>query len=351
MPGSTHRARTLTFAEDAWRRLGAEMIAKAGNPAAEAEVVTDVLVTGSLAGIDSHGVRNLPYFARQPGKRKMRIVKETAATTLLDPGDAPGPVGAKRAMQLAISKARKAGISCISLKGGDWVTNLFYYALMAANEDMIGLVFVRCPPATAPWGGTKAITGTDPIAIAFPAGKSYPIILDFATSIVAGQHAKTLSLMGEPIPAGWFVDARGRSVGNVLVPPQDFERFMKENVLTTFGTYKGYGIAVATQLMAGALNMVGTVERSGKQGFTAMVIKVSAFSPLREFKSEVDRFVADIKSSPVREGFDEVLLPGEREFRTIEKRRREGIPIDEYSWETINKKCAELGINATGIVS
>ena len=341
----------FTFPESAWRRLCVQMITKGGIPKEEAETITDVLVTGSLAGIDSHGVRNIPVFSRKVGKRKMKIAKERVATILLDPGDAPGPVVGRYAMKLAIRKARRTGVSCVSIKGGDWLTNLFYYALMAAREDMISLIFVRAsPPVTAPWGGAKAVTGTDPIAFSIPAGKSYPIVMDFATSIVAGQHTKTMSLMGQPFPAGWFIDKNGKTVPEILVPPQDWQKFISENALNVFGTYKGYGIAVATELMGGALSMVGTVNRSQKQGFTAVVMDVSAFSPIKEFKKEVDRFVRDVKSSPVREGFEEVILPGEKEFRMMRRRKKEGIPIDDYSWRTITKKCEELGMDAVRIM-
>jgi len=347
----TQNVKMFTFPESDWRSLGVKMITKGGIPEEEAETITDVLVTGSLAGIDSHGVRNIPFFSRKAGKRRMKIAKKRVATILLDPGDASGPVVGKYAMELAIRNARKTGVSCVSIKGGDWLTNLFYYALMAAREDMISLVFVRAsPPVTAPWGGAKAITGTDPIAFSFPAGKSYPIVMDFATSIVAGQHTKTMSLMGQPFPAGWFIDKNGKMAPEILVSPQDWEKFISENVLNVFGAYKGYGIAVATELMGGALSMVGTVNRSHKQGFTAVVIDVSAFSPIKEFKKEVDRFVKDVKSSPVREGFEEVLLPGEKEFRMMQKRKKEGIPIDDYSWRAITKKCEELGIDAAQIM-
>src|SRR6202030_77455 len=105
----------------------------------EAEVVTEVLISGSLRGIDSHGVRILPYFTKKRHPRRMKILKETKATALLDAGNAWGPVSAERAMSIAIEKAMETGLGSCSITNGDWITNLFYYSMMAVREGMIGM--------------------------------------------------------------------------------------------------------------------------------------------------------------------------------------------------------------------
>ncbi len=322
------------------------MLTKGGVPKSEARAITDVLVTGGLAGIDSHGVRNFPRFAKK-SKNEVKVLKETPATALLDPGETPGPVYAKHAMELAIAKAKKYGIGCCSVVGGDWVTNLFYYVLMAARSDTVGFAFVRTPPAGAAWGGSKAVFGTNPIGVAFPAGESDPVVLDFATTIVSHGQTESMSLKGRPMPDGWFIDKEGNDVGKRYVKPGEWKGFVTEHPLLPFGTYKGYGIAVTVELIAGALNLVGTGSRSmDVNGLTVIAIDVGAFVPIGEFKEEVDRYVKEVKSSPVRKGFDDVLLPGEREFRTMKVRRKDGIPVDETSWRAITAKCRELGIDA-----
>ncbi len=324
-----------------------KMITKAGTSRADAKAIMDVLVTGSLTGIDSHGLRNIPFFTTRKPKGRVKVLKERAATGLLEPGDTWGPVYATYTMQKTIDKAKKYGIACCSVRAGDWVTNLFHYVHMAAKNNMIGMAFVRTSPAGAAWGGIKPVFGTNPLGISFPAGKAYPIILDFATTIVSQRQIESRTLKHQPIPEGWLIDKAGNPVKEQLVTPEDWENFVTTNTLLPFGTYKGWGIAVTVELIAGALNMVGTASRQKKlSGLTTIAIDVGAFVPVKEFKREVDEYVAEVKSSGVREGFDEVLLPGEREFRIMDQRKKEGLPVDETSWKKIVEKCDQLGIDA-----
>lgn len=335
----------VVLSEAAWRKLGTEMLTKGGASKQDAELIVEVLVTGSLTGIDSHGVRNFPVFARK-SKSKFKIIRQTAATALVDPGETPGPAYAMRAMELTIKKAKKCGIGCVSVIGARWVTNLFRYMQMATQNDMIGFAFVRTPSAGAAWGGIKPVFGTNPLGIGFPAGKANPVILDFATTIVS--HGQTLSraLKGLPIPEGWFIDKDGNSVPETLVSPDEWEAWVTARALLPFGTYKGWGLSVTTELMGGALNLVGTGSRSNAEnGLTFIAIDVSAFSPVKDFKKEVDSYVAQVKSGPVRPGFDDVLMPGEREFAIMKDRKKNGIPVTETSWKSIVAKCKELGID------
>jgi uncharacterized oxidoreductase len=120
--------------------------------------------------------------------------------------------------------------------------------------------------------------------------------------------------------------------------------------LLPFGTYKGWGINVAIDVLGGALNLSGTGSRAKGQGALMTALNVKAFVPVKDFKAEVDRLIKEIKSSPPRAGFQEVLLPGEREHKTMIERRKEGIPIDEKSWKDIVDTCLKLGIDATKIM-
>ena len=339
------------YSEDKWRRLGLEMMLASDASRVDAETITDVLVTGSLRGIDSHGVRVLPTFTEKRTKSNMRILKETPATALLDADYAYGPVSAKKAMEIAIEKARTQGMASCSVVNGDWITNLFYYSMMAEKNDMIGTAIAREGPMCAPWGGTKPVTGTNPMSIAVPAGKAYPIVLDFATSIVAEGHVKTLLLEGKPVPEGWLIDACGNPVKDHDITLETLPEFWKKGgAMLPFGEYKGYGINLVVDILGGALNLSGTGSRAKGQGCLMTALNIGAFVPIKDFKDEVDRLVDEIKSSPVRLGFSEVLLPGEREHRIMEKRRREGIPIDEKSWQNIQETCKKLGIDSKKIV-
>jgi len=169
-----------TYSEKAWRKLGIEMVQASGASEDQAEVVANVLISGSLRGIDSHGVRILPYFTEKRKTRKMKVLKETKATALLDAGNVWGPVSAERAMTIAMDKAEDTGLGSCTVTNGDWITNLFYYSAMALERDMIGMVFVRDNPCCSPWGGTVPVTGTDPMSIAIPAGAGVVVVDDGA---------------------------------------------------------------------------------------------------------------------------------------------------------------------------
>lgn len=334
------------YSQKQWRKLGVEMVQASGASEKQAEVVTDVLISGSLRGIDSHGVRILPYFTAKRKMRKMKVLKETKATALLDAGNVWGPVSAERAMKIAMEKAEDTGLGSCSITNGDWITNLFYYSAMAAERDMIGMVFVRDDPCCAPWGGTVPVTGTDPMSVAIPAGTYDPIVLDFATTIVAQGHVRTYLLEEKPIPEGWLIDRQGNSVhGNVLNLKNIDAFWEKGGSMLPFGTYKGYGLNMAIGILGGALNMTGTGTRGTGQGVTVFAIDVSAFVPVKDFKREVERLVEEVKANPVRPGFKEVLLPGELEYRAMAKRKKEGIPIDDKSWVTLLQRGEQIGVD------
>jgi uncharacterized oxidoreductase len=342
------------YPEEKWRKLGIRMVESSGVSSEDARTITDILVTGSLRGIDSHGVRALSRFTEIRRKSDMKVLKERPATALLDAGGAWGPVSAKKAMEIAIEKARKVGTASCSVVNGEWITNLFYFSMMAQENDMIGIALAREGPVCAPWGGSTPVTGTNPMSIAIPAGKRYPIVSDFATTISAVGRVKSLLLEGKPIPEDWLIDRHGNplkpgdlNMGNI---DDILEKPSSPYALMPFGTYKGWGINVAIDVLGGALNLSGTGSRAKGQGVLMTAINVEAFVSVKEFKAEVDRLIEEIKSSPPRAGVEEVLLPGEREHRTMINRRKEGIPIDEKSWKNLVDTCSKLGIDAAKIM-
>lgn len=340
-----------TYSEDRWRELGVEMVRTSGASKDQAEVITNVLISGSLRGIDSHGVRILPYFTEKRAMGEMRIVRETRATAMLDSANVWGPVAAEKAMRVAMDKAEDTGLGSCTIVNGDWITNLFYYAAMALERDMIGMVFVRDNTCCSPWGGTVPVTGTDPMSMAFPAGKENPIVLDFATTIVAQGHVRTFLLEGKPIPEGWLIDRQGNWVTGNALNLQNIDEFWdRGGSLVPFGTYKGYGLNVAIGILGGALNLTGTGTRGKGQGVTVFALDIAAFVPVEEFKMEIDRLISEIKSNPARPGFKEVLLPGELEYRSMAKRKKEGIPIDDKSWDALLQRCEVIGIDARAIL-
>ncbi|MCX6654458.1 MAG: Ldh family oxidoreductase, partial [Candidatus Bathyarchaeota archaeon] len=289
------------YSESIWRELGLKMVKASGAIDEEAETVVDVLVNGSLWGIDSHGVRTLPSFTeKEKNKTNVKIIREMPSTAILDADHSNGPYSSKMAMNIAIEKAKTQGIASCSVINGEWITNLFYYSMMAVKNNMIGVVIAREGPVCAPWGGIKPVTGTNPMSIGVPAGKRYPIIVDFATTIVAQGHVKTLLLEGKPLPAGWLIDRNGNPIEGRTLTLDKLDEFWKEGgSLLPFGTYKGYGINLVNDILGGALNLTGTGARAKGQGVLMTAINIGAFVPVEDFKDEVDLLIDEVKSSPV----------------------------------------------------
>jgi LDH2 family malate/lactate/ureidoglycolate dehydrogenase len=348
-----------TYPEEKWRNLGLAMFEAIGVTKKDAEVVVDNLVTGSLRGIDSHGVRALipfiagdPYVGRYRQGIEMKIIKETPAMAVLDACNTYGPISAKSAMEIAINKAKTVGVGLCAVTNGTWIVNLFYYSMIAVEHDMVGITMARDSISGSPYGGTKPITGTNPLCVAIPAGKKYTaIVLDIATLAAAQGHVATLLAEGKPLPDGWLIDRQGRPVKGFDLKLDDLDEFWKTGgSLLPFGGHKGYGINVAIEILCGTLTLMGIGPRSRGQGSIAMAIDIKKFTPVEEFKANVDYLIGEIKSSPLRPGFDEILYPGEREFAFERVRRKEGIPIDEISWKRLQELCAKIGVDVKKVM-
>jgi len=349
----------LIYPEEKWRKLGLAMFDAIGVPRKEAEIVVDNLVTGSLRGIDSHGVRALipfiggdQYVGKYTAGVDMKIIKETPALAILDAINTYGPISAKRAMEIAINKARKIGIGLCAVTNGNWIVNLFYYPMIAIRQNMIGVTMARDSISGSPYGGTKPVTGTNPLCIGIPAGEeNIAIVLDIATLVVAQGHVAGLLLEGKPLPEGWLIDRQGRPVKGFDINLEGLDEFWETGgSLLPFGGHKGYGINLALEILCGALPLMGVGPRSRGQGVLAMAIDISKFLPVEEFKAEVDYLIGEIKSSPTRPGFKEVLYPGEKEFRFERIRIKEGIPLDEVSWRKLLKLGEKIGVDVEKIM-
>jgi LDH2 family malate/lactate/ureidoglycolate dehydrogenase len=337
----------LLFHEDQLRKLSVKMFKVAGASDEQAETVTDVLMGASLHGIDSHGIRALPGHVRRVKDGRIRpdaeitVLKDTLTTALWEGGQQFGHVVGKKAMETAIQKAesyRMGWVSTVSLHIGA----LFYYALMAVKKGMIGIVTCRVGTVggrTTPYGGREGRFGTNPLAISIPAYEEKPILLDMATSIVAGGHIAVMAARGEKVPEGWLIDKDG----NPTTDPNDYAR---GGFMTTFGTYKGAGLSMIIALLPMFLPGVG-IENERKfysHAHTFMALDPAGFMPLQAFLERTDDYIRYVKSCPPLPG-REVLVPFEREWRAYEQRSKEGIPVDEPFWENIVKVGAEIGVD------
>ncbi len=316
----------------------------------EANVTAEVLAEGDLRGFASHGLLRFPYILRALKRgtivpnAKVRVVRETPATALIDGGHGLGHPVALRAMQLAIEKAKKQGIGAVGVYNSNHFGIAGYYAELAVREGLVGMMTTTTDALVHPWGGVEPMLGTNALAVGIP--NDPPILLDMAMSVAArGKLVKAMK-EGKSIPENWAIDAEGN-------PTTDPKKALK-GALSPFGGVKGYGLALVLEVLAGPLvgaaagkEVVGTLEPI--QGFSTkgdfmIAIDPAAFGSVEDFKKRVQGFVAQLKSSRRAPGVKEILLPGEPEFQTREKRLREGIPIADEVWSELEQIAKELGV-------
>jgi LDH2 family malate/lactate/ureidoglycolate dehydrogenase len=333
-------------AENVWK-TSVDILVKIGVPVDEAKLVCSLLRDASLMGIDSHGFFQLPRYVRlvregvcRP-RANITVLKRCASTALIDGGGAFGQVVGMKAMKMAIRKADQTGIGCVGILRSGHLGALIHYSMMALQHEMIGLAMSTGGLGVAPFGGYKRMMGINPISIAIPAGTQEPIVMDFATSQLALGKIEMFLRKGRRLPERFIVDSKGH-------PTTDPAAYYKGGAILPFGGYKGYGLCLAVDLLAGALTSqpFGLSTKPGQYGALMIAINVSGYTSIESFKRRVDTHIRNIKSSPAAGGVNEILVPGEPEFRERERRLKEGIPIDDKTYQELLSLSQELKIHS-----
>lgn len=335
--------------EELLKRLSEALFKAAGTPEAHAKTVSEIIVASSLHGVDSHGVRAIPGYISNIKKGQIKpnatisILKETETTAMLDDGGGFGFVVGKKAMEMAISKAKKYKMGSVGVKGPGHIGALFYYSLMAVREDMIGFTICRGGGhGAAPYGGVEGRLGINPLCIGIPAGKERPIILDMATTGVAMGHLDVMAVRGQKAPEGWLI----KKDGTWSTDPGSYRT--GESAPVCFGypssEYKGYGLSVIIEAWAGAIGFGCSLDEKGF-GHVFTAIDPTGYCTIDEFKAHIDSMISHMKTSAKRPGFKEILLPGEPEWIEEDKRRAEGIFVDDPWWNSILTTAKSLGVD------
>lgn len=332
----------LTIPASELRSVVYSIFHAAGAPPAVAQRIADALVESNLVGHDSHGVLRVPEYVEriQSGALQLhgeiRLVHETAATALIDCQWNLGQVALPQGMELAMAKARATGVGLVVLGHCDHTGRVGEYVVSAAQEDFIGqLICNGSLPGgiVAPYGGARRALGANPIAWALPVADQLPLFFDFATSAVAHGKLQVAADKGELVPEGWIIDKAGHPTRN---PHDQFD----DGAILPFGGHKGYALSVMIELLGGGLSGAGFPLLPGyrwDQGTVLLAIDIAAFQPVAEFKTQAAALVTALKATPRAPGFDEILLPGELEWRTKAQREREGIPLPEVTWRRIQE--------------
>jgi uncharacterized oxidoreductase len=326
---------------DELRELVARIYVANGVSEAEAKIVSRHQVGANLAGHDSHGVMRTQQYVGAikrgdivPGAEFV-IERETPSTAVINGNWGFGFVMTERAMNLAIGKAVAQGGSGVTIRFQGHVGRLGAYAGMAADRGLIAMMMSdsgRGPKLTVPFGGSRALLGSNPICIAVPSSRHGAVILDMATSAVALGKVQLARQRGDAIPLGWIVDKNGE-------PSTDPEAYWAGGALLPLGGdqgHKGYGLSFMVEVFCGLLTGLGYgVAADGKHndGNFIAVHDVSCFMDPDTFRDQVSDFIDYLKAGAA-EG-SEVLFPGEHEQRTAQERARDGVYVEDKTWAAL----------------
>lgn len=305
-------------------------------PAEDARLTAENLVFANLRGVDSHGVIRLKIYAdriRAGGfKRgvKPRVLEEQASTVRLDAEHGLGQPAAMAAMQLAMQRAAQTGVAVVTVKNSNHFGACAFYAMQAVARGMIGLAATNAGPTMAPTGGREGRLGNNAMAVAVPAGKFPPVVLDMATGAVAWGKIFVAQQEKRSIPSTWALDKHG-------VPTEDPNAAAQQGLIQPFGGYKGYGLSLLIDLLTGVLSGGGfstqvrtlyqQLDEPAQIAHTCAALRVESFLPLAEFRPRVDAIIELMHACPMAAGTGRIFVPGEIEHETEQNRRADGIPL------------------------
>ena len=329
-----------------------------GLPSEDAAAVATLMVEADMQGSDGHGVIRLAPYAKRilAGginlKPNIKVVQERTAMALVDGDNGMGHLVMKKATELAIHKARTAGIAWVGSRLSNHAGPASLYARMALQHDMIGLYFaVGNANHLPPWGGLDMLLSTNPIAAAIPTLNEAPVVLDMATTVAAYGKVKAKAQRGEMMPEGWMIDRQGKP----LLDPTKSE----EGFLLPIGGYKGYGLSLIVGILAGTLNGAAMGRQvidfnkdfstTTNTGQAIAIIDPSAFGDITEFKQNVDTLVRELRGSDRMPGVDRIWLPGEQSHEKRLSNEAHGIVLAPSLMKQLNDLAAQLNITPLNV--
>jgi len=336
--------KTRTVTPDSLRATVAAMFHKVGMPEADAAFMGQCLVDADLRGVHSHGTRYTVSYIRSLQRGawnptpNIRVERERNATAVIDADRSAGPLSSRRAMQLAIEKAKQYGTATVSVRNSSHCGALAYYTQMAADAGCIGFASTTAGRLMAPFGGVEKIIALNPLSWAAPTDKPWAVDLDMATSMIAGSKLGMAIEKGEKIPLGWALDEHGN-------PTEDPAAALKGTLLPIGGP-KGYGMSVVLDIISGVLSGATFGKGLGGPGggHFFQATDVEAFVPLDEFKRRMGELVDQIKGSQLAPGSSGIFLPGEIEHGNKTRRSKEGIPMTAGVMDELEAVAAEIGV-------
>jgi LDH2 family malate/lactate/ureidoglycolate dehydrogenase len=341
-----------------------EVFVKIGCSEAHAELATKALLSADLRGIDSHGIARLSGYLRlwEVGRvnasPEIKIIHETPSTAVVDGDRGLGLVVAQKAMEIAIEKAKNVGTGWVSVQNSNHFGIAGYHAMMALPHDMIGIAMTNASPLVAPTFSIDKMLGTNPIAVAAPAGNEPAFVADLATTTAANGKLEILQRKGSPTPSGWVQDKLGE-------PSNDPHILKQGGALLPLGgdrdhgSHKGYALGAVVDLFSALLSganfapwvppfpaYVPMPERQPGKGIGHFLgaMRIDAFRSADEFKKNMDDWIGGFRNAKTMQGEERVLIPGDPEREAEAIRIKDGIPLLEVVVNDLNEIGKKLSI-------
>ena len=328
------------------------VFAALGLPPEDARIQADYTLAAHLRGFDTHGVEEIGDYARALGggrinpAPRLRVERVTPWSLRVDGDNGMGHVVSTRTMREVLAMADEVGIGAAVVRNSNQYGAASVYALMALERDCVGVSMSNTYPLMAPWGSRERFLGTNPLAVAVPAGRAAPFVLDMAMSLVARRTVMEWAALGRALPEGWALDDAGR--------PTTDPKAALTGVLPPIGGSKGSALTFVVDILAGVLSGAGFGDsvvgldgepgKSGDCGHFLLAFKVAAFMPLADFKARMDTLADRVRALAPAAGFSEVRMPGARGHRLEAERRATGVPVRDDVAERLVRIGAELGV-------
>ncbi len=313
------------------------VLTQVGMPTPSAQTAAAAMVMPDSWGVFTHGTKLLRDNLRRlrggglQAAAQPRMAAEGPAWGIVEGNACMGQVASTFAVRAAIEKARQTGMAYVGLRNTCNIGAAGYYAYLAAREGLIGITMANDTPSVAAPGSSRAVLGSNPLAYGVPTGDDQPIILDVATSTVAGGKVYAACQRGEPIPGDWIIDSQGR-------PTTDGRLYPESAALAPMAGHKGYGIALLIEILSGVMTGAAVTSQVGSwiwgdptqpthHGAAFLVLDVATVTDRDTYFARMRRLVDEIHQAPTASGVERVLLPGEREWNHRRRALVEGIPL------------------------
>ncbi len=346
---------------DRLTRLVDEIFRRAGCSEAEAGRIGRYLVSANLVGHDSHGVVRVPRYVQQlrDGKvladQTIDVIRETPVMAVVDGKYGFGQTVAPQAVKLGIDKAKTSGLSIVTLRHAGHVGRVGDWAEMAAEAGQISVHFVNAAGSVlvAPFGGVDKRFSTAPFCVGVPRAGEAPLILDFATSVVAEGKVLVAAKGGKPVPEGALIEPDGRLTNDPATlygdagPDAPPDRRENRGAIRAMGDHKGSGLALICEILGGAFTGnggAGPLPRPFSNGMLSIYMTVEFFDVDQLFGAEMRSYLDFVKGARPAAPGGEVLLPGETEQRYRAERLAKGVPLSDDTWAGIVATASELGV-------